>query len=929
MFSEFWEIFYYKKIQKMFLRKVDKMKKNKRINVFIALIIFLCVFASGTSAMAKETVSKAEGTASISGVLFEDLNVNGKQEANEAGIEGITVKLLDDSSAEITKTITNKEGKYTFDKLPANMYSLKIDYPTGYIKVTEGDIKFDAEGFSSFFELDDGETYTGAWMGFNSAGASIAGTIFNDENKSGIKDATEKGIAGIELGLYLIGSSTLVQTVKSDVDGNYLFSKIEPDKTYEIKPISIPSQYEVIKNSNFDQNGKSIQFDLKSQDKKKNINLALFENIPVSDIKVEPKELIQFVGDTGKLKVTITPNNATDKEVTFTSADPSIMTVDKEGNWAAKAIGNTVITVTTKNGKTDFVRVTVKEIPVDGISVEPKVLDQYVGDTGKLKVTITPDNATNKNVTYTVVDPSIMTIDKDGNWEAKAPGSTMIIVTTSNGKLATVQVTVREKEVLPESITVEPKVLDQFVGDTGKLKVTFQPSNTTVKDVTFTSADPSIMTVDKDGNWEAKAPGKTVIIVMTPNGKMSMVNVTVREREIPVDGLTVEPSVLDQYVGDTGSLKVTITPSNATNKNVTFISANPEIMTVDKEGNWVAKAVGKTTITVTASNGKTAIVQVTVREREIPVDGLTVEPSVLDQYVGDTGSLKVTITPSNATNKNVTFISANPEIMTVDKEGNWVAKAVGKTTITVTASNGKTAIVQVTVREREIPVDGLTVEPSVLDQYVGDTGSLKVTITPSNATNKNVTFISANPEIMTVDKEGNWVAKAVGETTITVTASNGKTAIVKVTVRKKQGVGATFYDFPKYLGYFIEKGIGTATNFDDDYNNVEPYPGLGTDYYKVKKVGYVTVKDTGMYTFSIEVDDNGSVYLDDEKIIDRDNIIGGALSNFRHLKAGQTIKITTEHYNKEAPVSYFHLKWQTPSNPYSPKAIPDSEITMD
>lgn len=735
------------------------MRKFNVMTTFLVLIIFIGSLLSGISAIAEKMSGKAEGTASISAILFEDINTSGQQDENEPGIEGVTVKLLDDSGAEIAKTVTDIQGRYTFSKLSSNMYRLKVDYPTGYQRVTSGPIAFNSEGLSGFFELEEGEQFTHGWIGFNSTDASITGMAFNDEDKSGIKDPTERGVAGIELGLYLIGSSTPVQKVKTDVNGDYTFSKITPDKTYEVKAITIPTQYEVIKNSNFDETGKSIQFSLKKQEKKTNINLALYENIPVTDINVEPTELIQYVGDTGKLKVTITPDNATEKEVTYTSADPSIMTVDKEGNWEAKAVGNTIITVATKNGKTAIVKVTVKEVPVDGISVEPKTLDQYVGDTGKLKVTITPDNATNKNVTYTIIDPTIMTIDKDGNWEAKAVGNTTIIVTTANGKIAFVQVTVREKEVLPEEIKIEPSALDQYVGDTGKLKVTFQPSNTTVKDVTFTSADPTIITIGKEGNWEAKAPGKTTIIVTTPNGKMALVNVTVREKEVPVEEIKVEPSVLDQYVGDKGTLKVTITPDNATDKKVTFTSANPEIMTVDASGNWEAKAVG--------------------------------------------------------------------------------------------------------------------------------------------------------------------------ETTITVTALNGKTAIVKVTVRKREGVGATFYDYPRYLGYFIEKGTGTAKNFDDDYNNIEPYPGLGTDYYKVKKVGYVTLKETGRYTFSIEVDDNGAVYLDDEKIIDRDNIIGGTLTNFRYLKAGQTIKITTEHYNKEAPISYFHLRWQTPSNPYSPKAIPDSEITME
>ncbi|WP_176713101.1 Ig-like domain-containing protein, partial [Carnobacterium divergens] len=70
---------------------------------------------------------------------------------------------------------------------------------------------------------------------------------------------------------------------------------------------------------------------------------------------------------------------------------------------------------------------------------------------------------------------------------------TVITVTTSNGKTAFVFVTVKAKDIPVESITVEPKELNQLVGDTGKLAITFQPSNATDKSLNFVSNDPSIL----------------------------------------------------------------------------------------------------------------------------------------------------------------------------------------------------------------------------------------------------------------------------------------------------------------------------------------------------------------------------------------------------------------------------------------------------
>ncbi|MBC1521911.1 hypothetical protein HB912_09640 [Listeria aquatica] len=855
--------------------------------------------ANGLTAEVQVTVNPQEKS-SLSGTI--------KDKSSGLGYNGLTVTLYSSDGKALGQTVTGISGKYVFNNLPKGTYYLKLNIPDG--KEIAVPSSFSEDGVSNFYDLTGTDSITGIDAMLKDKSIPVESLTVKPKELNQIVGDTGKLNVTItpsnatDKSLTYASADPEIMTI--DQAGNWV-AKAPGKTTITVKAANGITAY--------------VQVTVKAKD------------VPVESITVEPKELNQIVGDTGKLNVTITPSNATDKTLTYTSANSEIMTIDKDGNWKAVAPGKTTITVKTANGLTAEVQVTVKakDIPVESITVEPKELNQIVGDTGKLNVTILPSNATDKSLTYTSANPEIMTVDKDGNWIAKSVGKTTLIVTTKNGLMSFVQVTVKTKDVPVENITVEPKELNQIVGDTGKLNVTISPSNATDKTLTYTSADPEIMTIDQSGNWVAKAPGKTTITVRTSNGVTAYVQVTVKAKDIPVESITVEPKELNQIVGDTGKLNVSILPSNATDKTLTYTSADPEIMTIDQSGNWVAKAPGKTTITVRASNGVTAYVQVTVKAKDIPVESITVEPKELNQIVGDTGKLNVSILPSNATDKTLTYTSADPEIMTIDQSGNWVAKAPGKTTITVRASNGVTAYVQVTVKAKDIPVESITVEPKELNQIVGDTGKLNVSILPSNATDKTLTYTSANPEIMTIDQSGNWVAKAPGKTTITVRTSNGITATVQVTVTKKvsQGVGVTFYDYPRSLGYFVEKGTGTATNFDDDYNNEEPYPGLGTDYYKVKKVGYVTVKETGRYTFSVETDDAGTVYLDDEKIIDHDNVIGGALSNFRYLQAGQTIKITTEHFNKEAPVSYFHLKWQTPSNPYSPASIPDADIVMD
>lgn len=147
---------------------------------------------------------------------------------------------------------------------------------------------------------------------------------------------------------------------------------------------------------------------------------------------------------------------------------------------------------------------------------------------------------------------------------------------------------------------------------------------------------------------------------------------------------------------------------------------------------------------------------------------------------GKTVNLSAKITPSNATDKKITWSSSDPKIAKVNQKG--VVTGVKKGTVTITAktSNGKKATCKVTVRE--IAVSKITLSKSAVDLVVRT--KLSVKITPSNATNKTITWSSSNPKVAKVDSQGNVTATGYGTATITAKSSNGKTATCKVTVKK-------------------------------------------------------------------------------------------------------------------------------------------------
>ena len=250
----------------------------------------------------------------------------------------------------------------------------------------------------------------------------------------------------------------------------------------------------------------------------------------------------------------------------------------------------------------------------------------------------------------------------------------------------------------------------------------------------------------------------------------------------PVTDLSISGDT-QVYVGSSMTLKTTATPSNATNKTVTWKSSDTSIATVDSKGKVTGKKAGKVTITATAKDGfgaqKTRQITVVkpVKVSKVSVSGAS---SVV---TGKSVTLKATVAPSNASNKTVTWKSSNAKIATVNAKGVVKGVKAGTVTITATAKDGskKKATKKITVTK---PVKVSKVSVSGASKVaVGSSVTLKPVVSPSNATNKKVTWKSSNTAVATVDSNGKVTGKKAGTVTITVTTNDGKKkATKKITV---------------------------------------------------------------------------------------------------------------------------------------------------
>lgn len=253
---------------------------------------------------------------------------------------------------------------------------------------------------------------------------------------------------------------------------------------------------------------------------------------------------------------------------------------------------------------------------------------------------------------------------------------------------------------------------------------------------------------------------------------------------VAVTGVTLNKTTTSIEAGQSEQLTATVLPTNADNKSVTWSSNNTAVATVDNNGNVSALAAGTATITVTTADGnKTATCTVTVTAPAAPIDVQSISmKSSATIAIGASETLTVTYTPADAnTNKALTWNSNNTSVATVDANGKVTGISAGTATITATTANNKSATCMVTVQA--VSVTSVTLNKTSLSLQIGGSETLTATIAPTDATNKNISWISSNPAVATVDSNGKVVAKTAGNTTITVTTTDGnKTATCNVTV---------------------------------------------------------------------------------------------------------------------------------------------------
>ena len=225
-------------------------------------------------------------------------------------------------------------------------------------------------------------------------------------------------------------------------------------------------------------------------------------------------------GGSHVLTATVSPKDAENKTVIWTSSNVSVATVSN-GIVTACKLGNAIITATTDDGgKTATCAVTVnaKNIPVESILLDRMSVELTEGEELTLTATVNPDNATDKNVIWSSSNPSVASV-ANGKITALMSGrATIVVSSVDGGKTANCEVTVNAKIVPVTSISLNFTSIELTEGEELTLTATINPDNATNKTVFWASSNPSVVSV-VDGKITALSAGNAEIIVETEDGR--------------------------------------------------------------------------------------------------------------------------------------------------------------------------------------------------------------------------------------------------------------------------------------------------------------------------------------------------------------------------------------------------------------------------
>ena len=474
-------------------------------------------------------------------------------------------------------------------------------------------------------------------------------------------------------------------------------------------------------------------------------------------------------------------------QVTWTSSNPQVLTIDEFGIATGGSAGSVQITASRNGISATTGTVNVTLVTLTNLALSPTTASIAKGASQQFIATGTYSNGTSQNlsslVNWASSNGTVAFINASGLATGTGVGSAQITASYQGQSVSTSSFQVTTANLV--SISFSPVNPSLAPGSNVQVTVTGTYSDGTTQNLsssaTYSSSNPAAVTVSSTGLVTAVAPGTSTITV-TVNGQTTTFTVTVTTGTLTSLAITpANPPALAK--GGTQQFTATGTYSDGSTQNlstaVTWISTNSSVLTINSSGLATATGVGSATITAVfqGQTASTPPVQVT----SPAVTSISVSPANASITTGSTQQYTATATYSDGTAQNVTssvtWSSSSQAVATISATGLATGVATGATTIAAQL-NSVSGSVALTVTTQSTPnpvVTSIVVVPTSSRAAAGTAVQFTAIGYLSNGLTENlssvVTWSSSNNGLATVNSSG--LATAVTPGTVTIQATSG------------------------------------------------------------------------------------------------------------------------------------------------------------
>lgn len=529
---------------------------------------------------------------------------------------------------------------------------------------------------------------------------------------------------------------------------------------------------------------------------------------------------------------------------------------------------------------TDNIDAEIVVAPTD-ISLDQTSLELATGGSATLNATVEPAGVTS-DVEWSSSDPDVASVTKVDSRSATVTGGSKAGEATITAKVGDLETTCKVNVVVPlTGITVSADTTSILKNQTANLTAAYVPAEPTNKpNITWSSSDDSVATVEAVGNLGATVTGKkagTATITAAAEGTSFSDSVTITVSEKQITGISLNKNTTTINKGNTETLVATINPEDTTDdKTITWSSDDNGVASVDSNGVVTAKGVGTANITASVQSGdgstKSDTCAVTVNN---PLTNITLNKSEVTLTPdNNSDNLQVSFDPADASQlTNVVWTVDDADVVSITPSGanNSTATITAGTkygdaviTATETTVDGIVKTATCTVHNTN-PLKGISLDKTDIELTKTETAQLTVSYNPNDTTDdKTVTWISSDPSVVEV---ANGLVSPVKGGRAVITAQVGNfTATCNVFVNVPVE-GASFSD--NTINAASSLPVGNSLQMEIVY---EPYDASNiasivwtTSNENVADVdgnGLVTAKSMGTATITAKI-----VTLDGEEFV--------------------------------------------------------------